>query len=204
MATNATTGRGVGRRRRGRRPYRFTADQVLRMVEAGIIPDDQDVELLDGVLYLRTKGELHNAIVDVLAAALRGLVPPGYRVREEKSSTAADAHSLPEPDVMVFHGGPWDFLPKPPPLARMALVVEVNHTTPEDHTAKLARYAAAGVPVYWVVDADERRVAVYTLPGAAGGYDQHVTRRRGESIDVVIDGRACGHVAVEALFPPAP
>jgi hypothetical protein len=72
-------------RNAGRVRYRLTADQVLRMIEAGIIPDDEDVELWDGVLFLMTKQEPHNAIVGQIADLLRPLIPTGYHIREEKS-----------------------------------------------------------------------------------------------------------------------
>src|SRR4051812_20603669 len=80
--------------------YLFTAEQVLRMAEAGILPEDERIELLDGVLYKMTKGETHNAIVGNLADTLRGLLPRGFHVREEKSNRA-DEWSIPEPDVAV-------------------------------------------------------------------------------------------------------
>jgi Uma2 family endonuclease len=187
----------------GRVPYRFTADQVLKMVEAGIFPDDQDVELWDGVIYLMTKDEPHNAIVGQIADLIRPLMPAGYHVREEKSSLY-DEHSLPEPDVAICQGARFDHLPNVPSLAKMELVVEVNASTERaDHVDKLAGYAAAGVPTYWIVDVEARQVVVCTSPTAAGEYDQHITRRPGDELDVVIAGASRGRIAVADLFPPA-
>src|SRR4051812_12772587 len=102
MATGSRKAR-AGQRDRGRTPYRFKADQVLRMIAEGIILDDEDVELFDGVLYKMTKGELHNCIVGMIGDAIRPLTPQGYHVREEKSARK-DEHSLPEPDVAVCRG----------------------------------------------------------------------------------------------------
>jgi Uma2 family endonuclease len=189
----------------GRAIYRLTADQVLGMVAAGIIPEGAHAELLDGVLYEMTKGELHNVIVTAVADLLRPLValaPDRHHLRVECSNTA-DPYSLPEPDVAVVRGGLYDYLPAPPPLERLSLVVEINHNSPEDHTVKLAKYARAGVPVYWVVDVEARQVTVYTEPNAAGGYDRRVTLRPGQALDVVIGGHRCGAVRVEDVFPPA-
>jgi len=47
----------------GRRPYRLTADQLERMLEAGIIPQGDDLELIGGVLYKMVKKEPHNFAV---------------------------------------------------------------------------------------------------------------------------------------------
>ena len=91
----------------GRVLYQLKADQVLRMLAEGIIPDDEDVELFDGVLYRMTKGELHNCIVILIGTALRGLIPEGFHVREEKSARLGE-YSLPvhaesaRPEVGVF------------------------------------------------------------------------------------------------------
>ena len=189
----------------GRPIYRLTAEQVLRMVEAGIIPNGANAELLDGVLYETTKGELHNVIVTIMGDLLRPLValaPARHHVRAG-SSTTADPFSLPEPDVAVVEGGLYDYLPTPPPLTKLSLVVEIDSNSPGDHTVKLAKYAREGIPVYWVVDAEGRRVAVYTGPNAEGGYDRRTTARPGESIDVVVAGHVCGAVRVVDVFPPS-
>ena len=185
-------------------PYLFTADQVLRMVEAGILPEGSKVELLNGVLYTMTKGELHNAIVTAVAKAIRALVPEGFQVREEKSCSGGP-DSLPEPDVMVYRGGLWDYVQgPPPPLGVMLVLVEVSqHSDRADRVVKLAKYAAAGVPVYWVVDVDARHVEVYRAP-AATRYESLTTYKPGDAIPVEIDGRPVGAVPVGDVFPPRP
>src|SRR5512135_158746 len=54
-------------RDRWRFPYHFTAAQVMKMIEFGIVDDSEDVELWDGMLYKMVKGELHNYIVSQAA-----------------------------------------------------------------------------------------------------------------------------------------
>jgi hypothetical protein len=118
-------------------PYRFDAAQVLRMIADGIIPDGEDVELFDGVLYEMTKGELHNCVVGLIGDAVRPLVPDGYHVREEKSARKDD-RSLPEPDVAVCRGKRSDYVPDPPPLEQIVLLAEVDHHSHQaDHVDKL-------------------------------------------------------------------
>jgi Uma2 family endonuclease len=188
---------------RGRVPYRFTAEEVLRMVEAEIIT--ADVELWDGVIYQMVKGEMHNAIVTQVARVLRRVIPDGFHVREEKSCREGE-HSLPEPDVMVCPGEPFDYIPDPPPLGKLALVIEVNHHTPRsDRITKPRRYAEVGVPVYWIIEVEARQVVVHNRPQGTGedaGYADRTTYSRGQEIPVVIDGREVGRVAVSDLFPP--
>jgi len=207
MAVGERRRRKVMGRERERSRYLFTADQVLRMVEAGILPEDEKIELLDGVLYKMTKGELHDAIVGNLAHTLRGAVPKGYHVREEKSNHA-DERSIPEPDIAVCLGGIFDYTPNHPPLEKLALVVEVTHTTRKaDYILKLAKYAVAGIPFYWIIDVDRRRVLVHRDPETAGGigrYGSLATFKPGDSLAVEIGGEVRGRIAVSDLFPPEP
>ncbi len=205
MATGSRKTRAL-RQNCGRVPYLFKAAQVLRMIAEGIIPDDEDVELFDGVLYKMTKGELHNCIVGLIGDAIRPLISEGYHVREEKSARK-DEDSLPEPDVAVCRGKRTDYVPDPPPLDRLALVVEVDHHSYQaDHVDKLAAYAGAGIPIYWIVDAVNQTVEVCSRPmSLAEGptYGERVTFREGEALEVVIDDQPRSQVYVGDLFPPA-
>jgi Uma2 family endonuclease len=185
--------------------YRLTAAQALKVAEAGVFEGQGRVELWDGVFYTTTKGELHNTIVTEVAEALRALIPKDYRIREEKSCSA-DPASLPEPDVVVYKAGKWDYVraKTPPPLSGMLLVVEVNCSTPEDYTERLAKYAQAGVPTYWVVDGGSRSVSVFTKPRLDGAarYGESKTFNRGEEIEVILGAETFGKVRVSDFFMP--
>jgi hypothetical protein len=205
MTTDARKPRKQARDR-GRVVYRLTSDQVMKMLKAGVIEDSEDVELWDGLLYRMTKGELHNIIVMLTAAALRPVTPPGYHVREEKSSKDG-MYSLPEPDVAVAREKIGDSFPDPPSLARLALVVEVDHRTGRaDRIVKFSRYAARSVPVYWIIKASRRVVQVNDAPqgrGKSARYTQMRIFSGSEEIPIVVDGQEVGRVAASALFPPA-
>jgi Uma2 family endonuclease len=195
-------------RDKGRVPYRFTAAQVMKMIEAGIIGDNEDVELWDGILYKMTKGELHNVIVILTAEAMRAVTPRDrYHIREEKSSKDG-VHSLPEPDLAIARGKPGDTLPDPPGLDQLVLVVEVDHHTARaDGVVKFSRYAARGIPVYWIIKAKRRFVQVYDTPQGRGKSARYTHMRMfsgAEEIPIVIDGQEVGRVAVTELFPSLP
>jgi Uma2 family endonuclease len=191
-------------RDRGRVPYRFTAKQVITMIETGLI-DGVDVELWDGILYKMTKGELHNSIVMLTAQALRAVTPEeGHHVREEKSNKDG-THSLPEPDVAVARGKIGKARLMPPSLDDLSMVVEVDHHTARaDGVVKLRRYAARRIPVYWIIKAKRRIVHVYDTP-EGDGKSARYTHMRDYSgnavIPIVIDGQEVGRVAAADLFP---
>jgi Uma2 family endonuclease len=184
--------------------YLFTADQLLQMIEHGIIPDEVDVELWNGVIYKMTKGAGHNYTVAATGEALRGVVPPGYHVREEKSGRYG-RYNLPEPDVMVVRGPASAFKRQHPQLSDVALVVEVCHHSPEQDCGKKSGwYAEAGIPVYWVINIAARAVDVFSRPekGDAGtSYAIRVTVAEGGELVIVVDGRELGRVAVADLLP---
>lgn len=155
----------------------LTADEVLRMVEAGILADDEPVELLHGVLTAvsaTTPG--HEAVKMRLNAWLApDAADGGYAVRVEAPLTVPDRTSLPEPDVAVVPAG--DYLTAHP--AGALLVVEVAVSSVRvDTKIKPALYAEAGVPELWVVDLPDGCVHVFTAP-RDGAYARHTVARSG-------------------------
>ncbi len=191
---------------RDRAVYRLTADQVFRMVECGILPEGGNIELWDGVLYKMTRSEIHSVVVVLIARAIRKLLPNGYHEREEKPFKFGE-HSLPEPDVAIVRGDLLDFLPNPPTLSHLAVVVEVSLTSAsEDIGKRLRRYAEVGIPFYWIADVARGSVSIHSRPQTAGKtsiYSSRETFLPGESFPVVIDGTEVGRIAVDDLFPPA-
>src|SRR5262249_57879071 len=86
----------------------------------------------------------------------------GRAVVSPQLSIRLSPHTEPQPDVMLLR----------PPLDRYArriaqpsdalLVVEVADTSQiRDRQIKLPRYAAAGIPEYWIVDLDAAAVEVH-------------------------------------------
>jgi hypothetical protein len=64
----------------------------------------------------------------------------------------------------------------------------------------MLRYAAANVPVYWMVNLVDGQVEVYTEP--VGGRYTHVeVYPRGQEVSVVIGGQTVGRIAVSDIPP---
>jgi hypothetical protein len=125
----------------GRRRYYLTALQLEAMIEAGVFPEGDDLELRGGVLYKMVKKEPHNFAVAQVADALRRLLPESFHVREEKCLRLSK-RSLPEPDVVVAVGRSSTYRPQPPEARDVALLVEVcHHSQKADYHDKYRRYA---------------------------------------------------------------
>jgi Uma2 family endonuclease len=181
----------------GDRPVRpLTADEVLRMVELGILSEDEPVELLHGALTRKAvKTPQHEAVKARLVGWLaQGAGSGGYEIRVEACLVVPDHTSLPEPDLMAVAGG-GDPLRHP---ATALLVVEVSWSSLRvDIGVKPALYAAAGVPELWVVDVPAGRVLVLTEPGETGYAQEHVV---GSGEHLRPHALEIAPLAVDALF----
>ncbi len=136
----------------------LTFENVLRMVEVGILDERDRVELVDGVLVEMTpQGIDHAEIVADLTRLLMNAYPATFDVRVA-TTHPLDQWQFREPDLLVSHRirrrwlGPSDVI----------LIIEVSKTSIRYDTGRKARdYAAWGVRDYWVVDIDAREVVVH-------------------------------------------
>lgn len=189
----------------GRREYRFTAMQLWRMIDAGVIPDHSQVELIRGRIYRMTKHAPHNYAVGQLDDLLRAILPSGFHSREEKTLVHNNS-SLPEPDLAIVRGRRADYTRTNPKTSDAVLIVEVCASTrTADYRDKVRLYAQARVAVYWVVDVDGRKLDVFTLPEGSGSearYAKHDIHPEGSSVSVMIDGREVGRIDAKDVLPP--
>ncbi len=179
-------------------PYRLSVDEYERVVEAGAV--DARIELIDGFLVRKMgKNPPHIWAVDRLLDLLKPLCIGGW-CRKEDPVRIPDFDE-PEPDVVVVRGSRDDYRGRIPEPSDVALVVEVAETTLDrDQGKKQDAYAHGRIPVYWIVNLVDRRVEVYTDPGAAG-YDSCQFFNPGQDVPVVIDGTVIGRIAVSDILP---
>jgi Uma2 family endonuclease len=164
---------------------RFCAAEVLRMVEEGILGEDEPVELLEGELVVTPpQGPPHSAVVSDLDGRLREIYRPGCHVRPQ-CPLAGATDSLPEPDLAVVRGKPRDYIKAHPSGGDVLLVVEVARTSQAIDRRKVRAYAKIGVPVYWLLDLAARRLEVRSEPD---GDDYRSTRLLRESESVTLPG----------------
>ena len=96
-------------------------------------------------------------------------------------------HNVVQPDVVVVTS-----LPENGPLSVsvVKLAVAVSDSTLHEDLAKAARYAAGGIPEYWVVDANARLIHRMWSPGSDGYAQRDETRLHGRTESVTVPGLA--------------
>ena len=147
----------------------LTVEEYHRMGEAGILTEDDRVELIEGELVaMAPVGSEHIAATNaltrllVLAVGDRAIVSVGNPVRLTR-------HSEPQPDFSLLNRRD-NYRKTPPGPEDTMLAVEVSNTSLDyDRKVKLALYARSLIPEVWIVNLAAEEVEVHRSP-AAGGY----------------------------------
>ena len=184
--------------------YRFTVDQYDRMVRDGTIDEDDQVELLDGIVVRKMpKGPRHDASSARCRREIERALPAGWHLRVESSVRIPD-YNEPEPDLSVVRGESDDYTDHHPGPADIALVVEVaDSSLSRDRGEKRDNYARAGIPVYWIVNLVGRQLEVSSNP-TGGAHPPATILGETDSADLVIAGQVVGQIAVANLLPKRP
>jgi Uma2 family endonuclease len=155
-------------------------------------PDEGTYEMRDGwVLMSPWHGLGHEIIIDNTKAALRSAIARAgvkARVLTPRVATPDGTRNSRIPDIAVVDAAALasDMRADRKYLTGGVLIaVEVisPDRAAEDHIAKVADYARAGIDWYWLVDTDpDLTVTVLRLVGAT--YVQHAVAREGETLSL--------------------
>jgi len=161
---------------------RITADEYHAMAEAGILGEDDRVELLDGkIIAMSPTGGSHIGCVMRLDRMLhRRIFSNDLDVFVAvQSPVRLDPHWEPEPDLALLQPGEPDAVPT---ADRVLLLIEVADTTlAKDRTIKVPQYARAGIPEVWLVALKDQYVEVYCRP-SPDGYAEMRRYTSGEAV----------------------
>jgi Uma2 family endonuclease len=150
----------------------FTVDDISRMIEAGIISEGENIELVEGdILMMAAKGIAHERIKSALNIAVVRALPNHLSMGVETTLRLTDTILL-EPDIAVF---PKDLFNKSvsgfaqldPGDAHLVIEVAVSSLR-YDKGLKARLYARQRVQEFWVIDANERITWVHTGPDGDG------------------------------------
>lgn len=160
----------------------LTVDEFHAMGEAGILDEDDRVELIDGRIITMTPiGGPHMGCVNRLVSLLFSRKPPEITVSVQ-NPVRLGTYQEPQPDIALLRAGAeLNEVPRPD---QVLLIVEVADTSlAKDREIKVPRYAAAGIPEAWVVSLPDQTLEVFRQP-AAQGYAERRLLRRGDKLSI--------------------
>ena len=146
------------------------------MVAAGVFGPEDRLELLDGeIIDMAPQKSRHATAITLLANTLATVSGPDQTVRVQLP-LALDDRSEPEPDIAVVPGSPRDYRDAHPTTA--LLIVEVaDASLAYDRVRKLAAYARAGIPEYWILDLNGETLEVCREPIGDTYGDRRILKR---------------------------
>ncbi len=163
--------------------WRFTVADVEAMVAAGIIDEDERVELIEGELVpMSPKGSRHEVLKVALLRHWLKLCPEDVQIAPETTFRLSPDTYL-EPDFVIY--------PSAVGLVGIAgdnvlLVVEVADSSLRyDRGRKAKLYAQFGIRELWAIDAVKMTTRVFRAPSAEG-YGQVQDVKASETVTPIL------------------
>ena len=141
----------------------FTGQEMLQMLQAGVLYEDGRFELIDGeIIDMPAEGGAHVSLKIALNRFLIEALPHSISVAPECTLRLSD-RSWPTPDFFVFPAS----IDSDAVRGRdTLLIVELSDSSlSHDLNRKADLYRAEGVREYWVIDLNARQVHVHRADG---------------------------------------
>ena len=167
--------------------HKLNVDDYDRMAEAGILGEDDRVELIDGELIdMAPIGQDHAATVTALTRALvlacgdRALVSPQNPVRLDRLNEPQPDFAVLRPRADFYRAGN-----RPSPDDVLLLIEVADSSVRFDRAVKLPMYSRAGIAEVWIIDLKRRVLDAYRGP-AGDGYRQTATHQPGDTVPLAL------------------
>jgi Uma2 family endonuclease len=190
----------------------LTLDQYIRMIDAGILPEGEPIELLDGFLVRKDRSKAgedpmtigfgHVWAVKNLFRVLNDVEKFGCHVGIQQP-IGLPPDCVPEPDGAITRGTPDDYFERYPSAADVPCVIEVaDSSLHHDRLTKKRIYAQAGIEQYVLINLIDRVVEVFGLPVASTGtYRQDAILRSGDIVRFSTGNGTGIDIEVSRLLP---
>ena len=164
--------------------HRLTVEDYHRLGGAGVLGEDDRVELLEGQLVdMSPIGPRHAFVVGMLSQILMSAVAERTWVRVQ-NPIVLDSESEPQPDIVLAQPPAQKYRLSHPRPDDVLLLIEVADTSFEiDSGAKLELYARAGIREFWLVDLTTDTVVVHRSP-AGSRYDSVIRLTAADVLDL--------------------
>jgi len=161
---------------------RFTVDEYHKLGQAGVLSEDERIELIEGeLIQMPPIGSVHAGMVGRLDHAFQAGVRKSFVVWTQNPLSLPPG-SEPQPDLSLLKPREDDYLNSLPTASDVLLVIEVADTTlAYDRDVKIPLYAKQGIAESWLLDVNARRLEMHRDPGP-DGYRTLLRPGRDESV----------------------
>jgi hypothetical protein len=158
--------------------HRFTTAEYGQLLQSGAFAPDARVELIRGeIMDIAPRESGHASAVAALHERLAGLVQPHGQIRCGMP-LVLDERSQPEPDLAIVNARADHYRSAHPTAQDTLWLIEVaDKALLYDRTIKASLYAAAHVPVVWIVNTSTAELHCLSEP-AKDGYRRRVVLQR--------------------------
>lgn len=147
----------------------FTVTEYHKMIETGIINEDDRVELLYGrIIKMSPKSAAHASVNEDVADVFKSRLKKKAVVRSQ-NPIILDNLSEPEPDIAIVKPPKSKYYNQHPTSSDVLLVMEIADTTlSKDRKTKGVAYSECGIPQYLLLNLKKREIGDYREPTKEG------------------------------------
>ena len=155
--------------------WKLSTSEYHRMIAAGILQEDDRVELIEGELIeMAPIGPYHASLSSRLICEL-GYATEGRAIAWSQNPIWLGSQSEPQPDFALLRNHPRRYRDRLPGPQDILLIIEIaDNSLRYDREVKAPLYARAGLPEYWIVNLADRQIEVYQNPDPALGRYQSI------------------------------
>lgn len=147
---------------------RISVTDYEKMIEHGILDEDDRVELLDGVIVEMSAKKTKHAIINDQIAEFLIVNFTKRAVVRNQNPIILDDFSEPEPDIVLVKPPAAKYLAKHPTPADVLLIIEISDTTVRRDRRKAGNYARAGIVQYLLLNVETEEIEDYREPSRDG------------------------------------
>ena len=163
----------------------ITVEEYDLMIESGVFDEDDQIELLSGVIIEKMpKGTEHSSAND-RAARVFFKTPNEKVFIRNQNPIWLDGFSEPEPDIVLAAPKADEYKNSHPTPDEILLILEIaDSTLGYDRNTKGAAYTRAGIRQYIVLNVQEKTLEDYREPNA-DGFQLKKTYHAGQNFNLV-------------------
>ncbi len=143
----------------------LTVSEYHKMAEAGILTEDDRVELIHGeIIEMSPIGSKHAGHVNRIMAFFMKQIG-NLAIVSVQNPVVTGAYSEPEPDIAILRYRADFYEDSHPQPEDVFLIIEVADTSLDyDRDTKMKLYATAGIPEFWIINLEDEQIEVHKNP----------------------------------------